>query len=94
MPCEVKMSNPSPITPDYYHIEFDDGLALRVLLREHPSGERPYVELFVGTGVFRKPVDAPLKTVEAAAIDIADELEALAASLRRMAPLLHSREST
>ena len=80
------MSTQRPIVPDYYHIEFDDGLALRVLLREMPAtGELPYVELFVAPGVLRKPVDSHMKTVEGAAIDIAVELEALAASLRRMA---------
>jgi hypothetical protein len=86
------MSIPSTIAPDYYHIEFDDGLALRVLLRETPSGDRPYVELFVAPSVFRKPVDPPLKTVEEATTDIAIELEALAASLRRMAPALPRME--
>ena len=78
------MSTASPIVPDYYHIEFDDGLALRVLLRE-TAGDRPYVDLFVAPGSFRKPVDPPLKNVEGAALDIATELEGLAASLRRMA---------
>jgi hypothetical protein len=82
---EVNLNTESPIVPDYYHIEFDDGLALRVLLRGTPSGDMPYVELFIAAGVFRKPVDAHLKTVEGAAIDIATELEGLAASLRRMA---------
>lgn len=86
------MSTERPIVPDYYHIEFDDGLALRVLLREMPQGDRPYVELFVAPGVFRKPVDPPLKTVEGAALDIAEELEALAASLRRMAANLPHME--
>ena len=79
------MSTASPIVPDYYHIEFDDGLALRVLLRGTPAGDLPYVELFAAPGVFRKPVDSHLKTVEGAALDIAEELEGLAASLRRMA---------
>ena len=88
------MPNPSPITPDYYHIEFDDGLALRVLLKETPGGDRPYVELFVAPHVFRKPVDTPLKTVEDATLDIAAELESLAASLRRMAPFLPCPETT
>ena len=86
------MSTERPIVPDYYHIEFDDWLALRVLLREMPQGDRPYVELFVDPGVFRKPVDPPLKTVEGAALDIAEELEALAASLRRMAANLPHME--
>ena len=89
------MSNPSPITPDYYHIEFGEGMALRVLLREHePSGDMPYVELFVPPGFFRKPIDPRLTKVENAAHDLAAELEALAASLRRMAPRLIGKEST
>jgi hypothetical protein len=50
------------------------------------------VELFVAPSVFRKPVDPPLKTVEEAPTDIAIELEALAASLRRMAPALPRME--
>lgn len=87
------MNTESPVAPDYYHIEFDQGLALRVLLKEMPAGDRPYVELFVAPGVFRKPVDPPLKTVEGAALDIASELEALAASLRNLAPRLPSMEN-
>jgi hypothetical protein len=87
------MSNLPPVVPDYYHIEFDAGLALRVLLREIPAGDLPYVELFVAPGVFRKPVDSHLKTVEGAALDIADELQGLADALRRMAPSLISKES-
>jgi len=87
------MSNPSPITPDYYHIEFGEGMALRVLLREHePSGDMPYVELFVPPGFFRKPIDSHMKTVEGAALDIADELQGLADSLRRMAPRLAGKD--
>lgn len=85
---EVKMNTESPIVPDYYHIEFDDGLALRVLLHGTPAGDLPHVELFVAPHCFRRPVDPHLKTVEGAALDIASELEALAASLRRMAPRL------
>ena len=88
------MSTESPIVPDYYHIEFDDGLALRVLLRGTPAGDMPYVELFVAPGNFRRPVDAHLKTVEGAVEDIATELEGLAAALRRMAPRLHSSSET
>jgi len=89
---EVNLDTEHPIVPDYYHIEFDDGLALRVLLRGTPAGDLPYVELFVAPGVFRKPVDSHLKTVEGAALDIAEELEGLATALRRMATRLPAQE--
>lgn len=88
------MSTADPIVPDYYHIEFDQGLALRVLLRGTPGGDMPCVELFAAPGVFRKPIDSHLKTVEGAALDIAAELEAIAASLRRMAARLPASEET
>jgi hypothetical protein len=80
---------PNQIVPDYYHIDFGDGMALRVLLREHEaSGDMPYVELFIPPGFFRKPVDSRMKTVENATLDLATELQSLADSLRRMAPRL------
>ena len=85
---------PNQIVPDYYHIEFADGMALRVLLREHEaSGDQPHVELFIPPGFFRKPVDARMKTVKNATLDLAEELQSLADSLRRMAPNLIDQES-
>ena len=90
VPTEVNLNTERPIVPDYYHIEFDDGLALRVLLRGMPGGDQPYVELFVAPGNFRRPVDSHLKSVEGATLDIAAELEGLSAALRRMAHRLPS----
>jgi hypothetical protein len=82
------MNTASPIVPDYYHIDFGDGIALRVLLREMPGGELPYVDLFITPGAFRRPVDGHLKTVEGAVRDIASEFQSLADALTRMADRL------
>lgn len=78
----------TPIIPSVYTIDIDkeDGVYIKVLLDSTIAGDQPHVAFHVGT--LYSELGQRKRTVESAAIEIAELLEAYAAALRRMAPRL------